>query len=99
MWGMTETSPLGSLGTVKGSIKEQELMTAEELLNLKVKQGRPHVFGDMRIVDDEGKELPRDGKAVGHLQVGGDRGCMAVLTFFEYLCGLVGRCLRGQAQP
>jgi fatty-acyl-CoA synthase len=32
-------------------------------------QGRPHLFCDMRLVDDEGKQLPNDGKAVGHLQV------------------------------
>ena len=36
---------------------------------LKVKQGRPHMFCDMRIVDDEGKVLQHDGKSVGHLQV------------------------------
>jgi hypothetical protein len=32
-------------------------------------QGRPHMFCDMRIVDDAGKQQPHDGKAVGHLQV------------------------------
>jgi hypothetical protein len=31
-------------------------------------QGRPHLFCDMRLVDDEGRQLPNDGKAVGHLQ-------------------------------
>jgi hypothetical protein len=35
----------------------------------KVGQGRPHIFCDMRIVDDGGRELPRDGQAVGNLQV------------------------------
>lgn len=30
---------------------------------------RPPAPGDMRIVDDAGKELPHDGKTVGHLQV------------------------------
>lgn len=34
-------------------------------------QGRPHLFCDMRIVDDQGKQQPQDGKAVGHLQVRG----------------------------
>lgn len=29
------------------------------------------MFCDMRIVDGAGRELPHDGKAVGHLQVGG----------------------------
>ncbi len=31
-------------------------------------QGRPHLFCDMRIVDDAGRVLPCDGKAIGHLQ-------------------------------
>jgi fatty-acyl-CoA synthase len=39
---------------------------------LQVSQGRPHMFCDMRLVDDDGQELPRDGTAVGHLQVGGE---------------------------
>lgn len=37
-------------------------------MQLKLKQGRPHVFLDMRIVDDQGQELPWDGKAFGNLQ-------------------------------
>ena len=36
------------------------------------RQGRPHVFCDMRIVDDSGRELPQDGHAVGQLQVCGE---------------------------
>ncbi len=40
-----------------------------EELELRVKSGR-HVWGvDMRIVDDQGKPLPEDGKAFGNLQV------------------------------
>jgi hypothetical protein len=68
MWGMTELSPLGSLGLPKYS-QTQGGLSAAELRDLKTAQGRPHVFCDMRIVDDNGKELPQDGKAVGHLQV------------------------------
>ena len=34
-------------------------------------QGRPSYFIDMRIVDDEGRELPHDGRAYGDLQVRG----------------------------
>lgn len=34
-------------------------------------QGRPPIFVDMRIVDDNGKVLPHDGKAYGDLQVRG----------------------------
>ena len=45
-------------------------LTWEQQLDLKAKQGRPHMFLDMRIVNDEGKELPHDGKASGNLEVG-----------------------------
>lgn len=38
---------------------------------LKLKQGRPHIFCDMRIVDEAGAELPSDGQAFGNLQVRG----------------------------
>lgn len=68
MWGMTETSPLGSLGAAKRSQLEGGL-SAAELRDLKLSQGRPHAFIDFRLVDDAGRELPRDGRAVGRLQV------------------------------
>ena len=42
----------------------------EQQLHLKAKQGRPHIFLDMRIIDDAGKELPHDGKTSGNLEVG-----------------------------
>ena len=44
--------------------------TWKQQLELKAKQGRPHMFLDMRIVNDAGEELPHDGKASGNLQVG-----------------------------
>lgn len=67
-WGMTETSPLGSLSTIKGGLED---LSAEEKHALKIKQGRPPYTVAMKIVDDEGNELPRDGKAFGHLLVKG----------------------------
>ena len=56
------------------------------VLQLQTTQGRPHNFIDMRIVDDNGKELPRDGKAMGHLQVGRRR----VLHGFWCFLGVFG---------
>ncbi|MEM1205644.1 MAG: 3-(methylthio)propionyl-CoA ligase [Acidobacteriota bacterium] len=67
-WGMTETSPLGSVGSFKA--KHHDL-PEDERVNLQLKQGRGVAGVAMRIVDDEGKELPRDGKAFGELQVKG----------------------------
>ena len=67
-WGMTETSPLGSVCTLKN--KHLALPT-EQQLAIRVKQGRA-IFGvDMKIVDGDGKELPWDGKAYGDLLVKG----------------------------
>src|SRR5579871_3981929 len=67
-WGMTEMSPLGTLGVLKAGL---EKLPYPQQLDYKVKQGRP-VFGvEMKIVDDKNKELPRDGKAFGRLKVRG----------------------------
>jgi len=67
-WGMSEMSPLGTVCT----LKEKHLrLSPEEQFAIELKQGRP-VFGvDMRIVNEAGQELPRDGKAFGDLQVRG----------------------------
>jgi fatty-acyl-CoA synthase len=67
-WGMTEMSPVGTVATLK-----RKHLTADHdaQFALQCKQGRA-VFGvEMRIVDDEGKMLPWDGKAFGHLHVKG----------------------------
>ncbi len=67
-WGMTETSPLGSTYCPH---PETDLDDYESTVADKLKAGR-RVYGvDMRIVDDEGNELPQDGKTDGHLHVRG----------------------------
>jgi fatty-acyl-CoA synthase len=67
-WGMTEMSPLGSMCTLKAKHADLPREKKQELEN---KQGRT-IFGvQMKIVDGEGKELPRDGKAFGDLLVRG----------------------------
>ena len=67
-WGMTETSPLGTVGTLK---KEHDDWKEEDRVSQQLKQGRGVYGVDLRIVDPEGNELPRDGKAFGELQVKG----------------------------
>ena len=67
-WGMTETSPLGTIASFKSGMED---MTFEEQMDIKVKQGRPPFLVEMKITDDDGNELPRDGKAFGHLMVRG----------------------------
>jgi len=67
-WGMTETSPLGVANSLKAGL---EHLSDEEKLDLAAKAGRGIYGCEMRIVDDEGNELPWDGKAYGPLQVRG----------------------------
>tara|TARA_B100001057_G_scaffold9326_1_gene8719 strand:+ start:303 stop:1946 length:1644 start_codon:yes stop_codon:yes gene_type:complete len=67
-WGMTETSPLGTIASFKSGMED---MTFDEQMDIKVKQGRPPFLVEMKITDDDGNELPRDGKAFGHLMVRG----------------------------
>ena len=67
-WGMTELSPLGTIASFKAGM---ETMSFDEQIDIKVKQGRAPFGVEMKITDDDGKELPRDGKAFGHLMVRG----------------------------
>jgi acyl-CoA synthetase (AMP-forming)/AMP-acid ligase II len=76
-WGMTEMSPLGTAGTLKA---KQQKLGKEERYAIQNKQGRA-IFGvDMRIVDENGKELPWDGKAFGNLEV---RGPWVIKSYFK----------------
>ena len=67
-WGMTEMSPLGTTCTFKQKHTE---WSAEQKLPVQFKQGRALYGVDMKIVDDEGAELPWDGVAFGNLLVRG----------------------------
>jgi fatty-acyl-CoA synthase len=66
-WGMTETAPLGTVATVKGS-----LMSASEDVRyaVRAKQGYPVPFFDVRAVNSDG-EVAWDGVSMGELQVRG----------------------------
>ncbi len=67
-WGMTEMSPLGTFNTTKA---KHDALPAGELFQVRCNQGRA-IFGvAMKIVDGDGVELPRDGKAFGDLLVKG----------------------------
>jgi len=76
-WGMTEMSPLGTLCTLKN--KHLGLSDADKM-KVRLKQGRA-IFGvDMKIVGEDGNELPHDGKAYGDLLV---RGPWVVSDYFK----------------
>ena len=65
---MTEMSPLGSLCTLK---PEYAALTGEARLDVQMKQGHPPFGVEMKITDDNGNELPWDGKTFGRLKVRG----------------------------
>ena len=67
-WGMTELSPLGTMGVLKRKMHD---LSFDERVDIKVKQGRPPYLVQMKITDDDGNELPRDGKTFGNLKVKG----------------------------
>ncbi len=65
-WGMTETSPIGSIGLVRSWIPESEV------LETRLKQGVPAPAVEIRIADlATGEELPWDGVAFGEIQCRG----------------------------
>ena len=67
-WGMTETSPLGTQATPNHKIAA---MSDEDQLRFQLKQGRPPLGIDLRLTDDAGHDLPRDGHTFGKLLVKG----------------------------
>jgi len=76
-WGMTETSPLGSLNQLlqkHGSLSDAEKATIRE------GQGRPPLGVELRLVDDNGTVLPEDGKTQGDLQI---RGFWIIESYFR----------------
>ena len=65
---MTETSPLGTIGTLKPKHCE---WAADQRARMQEKQGRP-VFGvEIKIVDGAVRDLPHDGRSVGKIKVPG----------------------------
>ncbi|MGM0571768.1 long-chain fatty acid--CoA ligase [Marinobacter sp.] len=67
-WGMTELSPVGTLGALKS---HQANLPPEDRYQIQALQGRPLFGVDLRIVDEQGNIQPHDGKAIGALQVKG----------------------------
>ena len=76
-WGMTEMSPLGTVCTLK---PKHLGLGREEQMAVQAKQGRAVYGVDMKIVGDDGKELPRDGKQSGELLV---RGPWIIANYFK----------------
>ncbi|MDP2260386.1 MAG: long-chain-fatty-acid--CoA ligase [Caulobacter sp.] len=76
-WGMTETSPLGTLGSPNARVAG---LSYDERMAYKLKQGRPPLGIDLKLTDDAGAELPHDGSTFGHLLV---KGPFVVREYFK----------------
>ncbi|MGW6378840.1 long-chain fatty acid--CoA ligase [Rhodococcus sp. NPDC055112] len=64
-WGMTETSPLGSVARPPAGA------TGDEMWKYRYTQGRFPASVQARLVGDDGTVLPNDGTSVGELEVRG----------------------------
>ena len=67
-WGMTEMSPVGTMNAYKPEMDE---MGIEDRYQLQTSQGKSIYGCSIKIVNDEGKALPNDGKTYGRLMVKG----------------------------
>ena len=76
-WGMTEMSPLGSTNMPLAS--HADLPEAEQR-KLRENQGRPPFGVELKIIDDEGNDLPNDGETQGDLMV---RGYWVLDSYFQ----------------
>ncbi len=68
-YGMTETSPYLTLSIPKAHMRG---WPAESQLEVRCKTGRPFATIELRVVDEEGRDVPRDDHAVGEIWVRGD---------------------------
>src|SRR5450830_1503843 len=76
-WGMTEMSPLGTAGGLQAG---HLALPKDQQRKILQKQGHAIYGVDMKIVDDEGVELPWDGVTYGHLLV---KGPWIIASYFK----------------
>jgi fatty-acyl-CoA synthase len=65
-YGMSETCPILTIAQLTPEIAERD---ADGQTEIRVKAGRPVPLVDLRIVDDEMRDVPRDGKGAGEVVV------------------------------
>jgi fatty-acyl-CoA synthase len=76
-WGMTEMSPIGTVSRIVGELAEEPWEVQRERL---LKQGRFTPLVAWKLLDDDGNEVPRDGKTAGALWV---RGPAVTASYFK----------------
>jgi fatty-acyl-CoA synthase len=75
-WGMTETSPVGTISRITPA---EAGLDEESQVAFLMRQGRKLFGVELRVVDERGQPLPRDGRSPGELQVRGPWICSAYL--------------------
>ena len=76
-WGMTETSPIGTMGAPSA---DWDNMTFDQQVDETVRQGRVPFGVELRVVGDDGIVQPRDGESSGRLEI---RGPWVVKRYFK----------------
>jgi acyl-CoA synthetase (AMP-forming)/AMP-acid ligase II len=69
-YGLTETSPYLTFSLLKDHLRK---LTPEEQFAYRAKTGRAALGVSLRIVDENGSDVARDGRAVGEILARGDR--------------------------
>ncbi len=82
LWGMTETTPLATVGKLKAHMRE---WTPDQQYEVRAKQGWPSPFIELRVMRPDGTEgrsveAPRDGDTPGELEV---RGPWVAASYYE----------------
>jgi fatty-acyl-CoA synthase len=73
LWGMTETTPIATIGKLKAHMRD---WTEDDQYEVRSKQGWPMPFVELRVMQPNGAdgksiEAPRDGETPGELEVRG----------------------------
>ncbi len=68
-YGMTESSPILTVSVLKETLRD---LPPEEQARFMARTGLPVLGAEVRVVDDAGREVPRDGESVGEIVARGD---------------------------
>jgi fatty-acyl-CoA synthase len=68
-YGMTETSPYLTVSTLKHHLLG---LSPEEQMRFRASTGREFITIELRVVDEQGRDVPQDGEQVGEIIVRGD---------------------------